>query len=57
MPRHYENGRPEISSRDLLEPGLTREEIERRSHDKMICSLYNKFCYDCPQYLCQIRRL
>jgi hypothetical protein len=22
----------------------------------MICGLYNEFCYDCPQHLCEIRR-
>ena len=57
MLENIHKGRPETGSTDLLELGLTREEIERRGYDKMICGLYNEFCYDCPQYLCEIRRL
>jgi len=57
MLRHQQKGRPETGFRDLLELGLTQEESKRNGFDQQICGLYNKFCYDCPQYLCDIRRL
>jgi hypothetical protein len=56
MLRYQQKSRPEIGFRDLLELGLTKEESKRNGFDQQICSLYNEFCYDCPQYLCEMRR-